>query len=173
LAASLDGTVKDSLYYRDGRWLKEKRWVTDVVLDGALTWASTDGTGYKRMSASISPSGVANIGLISKYDGKIIKFNGTPSAADEFSNTGTSIFIALADTDTGFGETYTPTAAEIANFMNGWKMSDSAFAAYSTGTKYWTAVDSPKADFSGKVSGSTVENANIAEDIRRNYFTST
>jgi hypothetical protein len=87
------------------------------------------------------------------------------TSGDYVHNSSSSLFMSLSDTDTGFGETYTPTAAEIANFMNGWKMSDSAFAAYSTGTKYWTAVDSPKADFAGKVSASTVENANIAKRV--------
>jgi hypothetical protein len=143
LASSVDGTIYDSVSYQDGKFVKTGRLI-DKVLDGSLSWAFTvDQTGNKVVQITLSGA-VANKGNSVKYDGKpMSSLNDADvmtSDTIKVHSNGT-FFVCIADTDSGWGETYTPTAQEIQAYFNGWMMYDSTtgnFGAYNgTGTKAW------------------------------------
>jgi hypothetical protein len=127
LGSNLDGTVYDTLYQSGTELRKVKRFELDKVLDGTLAWVySADGAGFKHIqlanSSFSSPPSSWNTAIVNmiKYDGKIVRqnFNG---GSDGFYGSGT-LFVTLADTDTGWGDAYTAvTADEIKAYFNGWK----------------------------------------------------
>lgn len=149
LCATPDGAVKDTFKYVNG---KPKRIANlrRVVLDGTLPWAwSTDLVGSKQVRL---PSGVAVGGaktgisgnVATKYDGKVL-VEGQANAADQFviSAIDGAFYVCIADPDSGWSETYTPSAAEIQAYFYGYKMyqegSDGA-TPYSSGNKWWKEV---------------------------------
>lgn len=136
---------KDILWKNNGDWVVTKWIEKDVPLDGKLAWSSyvEDGIGYKRLSVNISNS----------YEQKPIvnKFNGNPLTAkippftdkdqtyiDDLKN----LLITVSDTDSGWGETYTPTTAEIQAYFYGWRMCNGTYGQPydSTGTKTWYPI---------------------------------
>ncbi|OPH61709.1 hypothetical protein BC351_00255 [Paenibacillus ferrarius] len=155
LASSVDGTVYDTLFKRDGKYFVEKRF-KDTVLDGSLAAAfGADFTGYKGINITIGsvnkPNGYTNdIYNVVKYDGKILKSdNGAATTSDYavlYDNghaaTG-KILISIADTDSGWGETYTPSTAEIQAYFYGWRMAkDTDWGAKydGVGGRVWLAI---------------------------------
>jgi hypothetical protein len=167
MLAGVNG-VYDSFDSRTGR--VTRRWVTDVILDGSLTWTfSTDFPGYKVVYTTSYGASKNGSTITAKY--MVTKYNGTPLPKDAGANetasqmTGadkslwadSSVVISIADSDSGWGETYTPTAAEIQAYFNGWRMGDasSGWSAYNgTGTKAWGKMDAKGALVGG--SGSTI-----------------
>jgi hypothetical protein len=169
LASNVDGTVRDALYWRDGFWYKTKRFVTDVQLTGALTYSLiADATGYKQIAVSqtnfsgIIPS--SSLLTVVKYDGKPLRSNSPGTgiiAADDTYLGGSNLNIGISDTDSGWGETYTPSAAEVQAYFNGWKMYNSATnpdgtGTYNgTGTKAWARRTNGVDGTAGYSDGST------------------
>lgn len=150
LAASMDGTVYDTLFKRDGKYWRENRFLRDMVLDGGLAWSGvTNYTGFK--SVTYVQSGATNFNLKAvKYDGKILTNDLTTTAPDSVGyNPGNStINISISSTDSGWGDSYTPSAAEIQAYFYGWKMFDASTyngsepnAVYNgIGTKRWVRI---------------------------------
>jgi hypothetical protein len=158
LASNVDGTVRDALYWRDGFWYKLKRY-RELTLDGSLTWTfGADNTGSKRVyiTAPTNYSVGSNsngTGYLSKYDGKVLTQKTIVNAGTDFTSeeyfylyqSGSQfIGVNVPDTDSGWGETYTPSASEIQAYFYGWKMWDSttgnsANPYNGTGTKAWVA----------------------------------
>jgi hypothetical protein len=140
MASSVDGSVRDTFDSRLGT--VTRRWNTDVVLDGSLGWEfSTDFPGYKTVFTTAYKSELFSY---------LTKFNGVPLlevsfSASLFTSTNTynlsfqSLVIAISDTDSGWGETYNPSAAEIAAYFYGWKMNNGTFGTpyNGSGTKTW------------------------------------
>ncbi|NQX60446.1 hypothetical protein [Paenibacillus qinlingensis] len=141
LASSVDGTVYDTLFKRDGKYCVEKRF-KDVLLDGSLPWIfSVEASGYKLVALAGLPLWSNNTSVTTKYDGKILRNLLGLNAAEQATNSADNYFyVSIADTDSGWGETYTPTAQEIQAYFYGWVMSDVTGALYTSGTKYWTEV---------------------------------
>lgn len=148
LASNVDGTIKDEVYERDGKWWHLKRFKSDVALDGSWVWTSTiDGAGFKRVymptPSNMISDNIAGNKHISKYNGTALKDVGVSSgitSQDQFGTNGSASFqISIADTDSGWGETYTPTAQEIQAYFNGYKMNNGVFGtSYNgSGTKTW------------------------------------
>ncbi|WP_273483584.1 hypothetical protein [Desulforamulus ruminis] len=128
----------------DGQWVRTKKW-EKKVLDGSLGWAlGVDYTGYKTVKIGIS--GHKNdTGMVVKHDGKILgKMNtGTPpNNGDVHTLDVTNLYIGIADTDSGWGENYTPTADEIKAYFYGWKMNNGTIGTMynGTGTKTWIPI---------------------------------
>lgn len=146
LASSVDGTIYDTLFKRDGKYFVEKRF-KDMVMDGSLPWTySADLTGFKQVALVIA-NAVDGTNKVVKYDGKIIPNPFTAlNAADQSGLTTNTLYITVADTDSGWGETYTPTAAEIQAYFYGWRMYEFSSgintpATYNgTGTKAWVPI---------------------------------
>lgn len=140
--------VYDELYQQDGEWRRLNRWARDVELTGALGWSSAvDYSGYKRAVTSFSLSfSSSNTGFVTKYNGASLAYANatdlvTGVGADRFGSASLNrIDLTIADTDSGWGETYAPTANEIKAYFYGYKMNDGNFGtAYNgTGTKTWT-----------------------------------
>ncbi|MCR8636193.1 hypothetical protein [Paenibacillus radicis (ex Xue et al. 2023)] len=171
-ASSVDGSVYDTLYKMGNKYYKESRFKT-VDLDGSLAWTFYAGhTGYKTVTlppfSGLDLQAKPDSAIMTKYDGKILKvLNGVVAgqSGDLYRQmTGDPyMYITVSNSDSGFGESYNVTTADIKNYFKGWKLSDNAFGQYSSGTKYYTAVDALKAKFLNKFSGSVVENPHIAK----------
>ena len=141
------GTARDTLYEQDGAKFVRKVVEKDVVLDGSLSWGgSLDAINYKIYSFTIATlTDSFTAGLTTKHDGKILKpISATYSGGDEtFYHYATDKFhITASDTDTGFGETFVPSVAEIKAYFCGWKMNNGTFGTNyeSTGTKTWIPI---------------------------------
>ncbi|OXS53551.1 hypothetical protein B1A99_29725 [Cohnella sp. CIP 111063] len=146
LHSNVDGSVADRLYTDGQGKPRVTRRFREMVLDGSLAWAyNTDYTGYKVVRVT-RPSGIneslGNMFAI-KYDGKILNINNAayPPTVDAIYTDGLHSYIGIADTDSGWGESYTPTADEIKAYFLGWKMgngADTSFPPWSgSGTKMW------------------------------------
>lgn len=148
LRATPDGSVKDTFRYVDRKTVIVRN-LRRMVLDGSLAWRfNLDHAGYKTVAADGIPQAVlASFGIFVKYDGRsLLSTNSFPninSADWGYINpgSGTTIIVSVADTDSGWGDSYTPTQAEIQAYFNGWKMyevSGGHTSAYNgTGTKAW------------------------------------
>jgi hypothetical protein len=142
------GDVKDVLFYEDGVYKKRKN-VEHVVLDGSLAWYfQSDQSGFKRVTFLIGGTPTLNnvSGVCIKYNGKSLTKDYTVSdgfrVGDGVANN--PFYVTLPDTDTGWGEGYTPTADEIKAYFYGWKMQENSTGApyNGTGTKGWVDVRS-------------------------------
>ncbi|WP_046180906.1 hypothetical protein [Domibacillus tundrae] len=124
------GTAKDLLFKQDGVWKRRKAVEKDIVLDGSLAWNwSADFEGYKRITRQWADAKPYVYVTMSKHDGKILKNVGVGAntQGDQCFNDGGFINMTILDVDTGFGENYVPSSAEIKAFFNGWRKT--AYAA--------------------------------------------
>lgn len=144
LASSVDGSVRDSFDTRTGQ--VARRWKTDVALDGSLNWTFGSvgtGTKYLYVDWSMLPAPpVAHTQTVVKYDGKILKRQYAPFDA----NIGDSTWlytpnfgVVVSSADSGWGDSYTPSAAEIKAYFYGWRMNNGTFGQpyNGSGTKTW------------------------------------
>ncbi len=139
----------ESLQQIAGKWNKTKL-VQDVVLDGSLGWVITNSyTGFKRVNCSQIKDGISttNPQIVTKYDGKIL-LNADSSLASDRVAVDTStlgILISVSSADSGWGDSYTPTVAEIQAYFLGYKMNNGTFGTpyNGSGTKTWTAWNAP------------------------------
>jgi hypothetical protein len=148
LASNLDGTVYDQVFKRDGKYFVEKRF-KDMVLDGSLAWVyHADNVGSKQVRIdNVGATPIAGTKRVVKYDGKILAnpSGGILSADQVYTSDSNAaeiaaLYLSIADADSGWGETYTPTAGEIQAYFYGWKMyavGSPATDPYTTGTKAW------------------------------------
>ncbi|MBW5447438.1 hypothetical protein GE107_15375 [Cohnella sp. CFH 77786] len=144
IRSNVDGSVADKLELDgEGKPYATRRF-REMTLDGSLNWAlSADFTGFKRVNwGDAIPNYTSASGKITvtKFDGKILAIGPTNTSADCASDGAAStLYITIADTDSGWGESYTPTAAEIQAYFYGWFMMDlSTGLPYNgTGTKGW------------------------------------
>lgn len=146
LASSVDGSARD--FYNMATKTVLRRWKTGIVLSGSLTFAAAnDLVGYKEISIPHSQfsSLVQNNNLLN-----IVKFNGSPLAVrspitspDQCRFGSSNLLISIADSESGWGEDYTPSTAEQSALMNGWKMNNGTFGQpyNGIGTKTWTRWD--------------------------------
>ncbi|SHK11889.1 hypothetical protein [Desulforamulus aeronauticus] len=129
----------------DGNWVRTKKW-EKKVLDGLGYVFGSSQTGFKAISLSGFIKG-KGLPITIKYDGKILNpwAPGNP-IPDQCWFTGgfDGIYLTIPNTDSGWGENYTPTADEIKAYFNGWKMYQSeggATVPYNgTGTKTWAKI---------------------------------
>jgi hypothetical protein len=130
------GDKKDSLFQdlsNNGQWVMRKTVEKDVVLDGSLDWKySTDFVGYKTAytTAYIHPNGNSNtLGNVMKFNGQMLTKDTVSGASalinyDKFILANTSTVVSIADVDSGWGESYSPTVDDIKRYFNGWKYTD-------------------------------------------------
>lgn len=136
----------DGQYYRTANYRK-------IQLTGSLNWRYGDvaGVGFKQLAVNGLVAGaVAGSGIAIKYDGKILPQGTTGSVADvqAVSSSG-DFFISIPVSDSGWGDNYTPTVAEIQAYFYGYKLYNAEVytpataqaatgATYNgTGSKYW------------------------------------
>lgn len=155
LASSVDGSVVDQITRRgEEYWLNKRFKMMDLT--GDLSWIfGGDGSSWKFVKLSLGTSNVKDTGHITKFDGRIIprisqgmSFTQADQQVltDATDGTPNGIIITIADTDSGWGDAYTPSAAETQAYFYGWKMSSTNTASPApyngTGSKYWYQVGS-------------------------------
>lgn len=175
LHSSVDGTVYDELIPTDAGFEKFARF-REVVLDGSLNWKfDFNGTGYRSVYISNYITSIGGIpydwggkqvGQLIKYNGAIGSWKSTGLADDNFNFAYGHLYITIPNSDSGWGENYTPTAQEIQAYFYGWKMNNGTFGIpyNGSGTKTWipwsatsnadavtTVPTTPSSDITNKV----------------------
>ncbi|MFK4472461.1 hypothetical protein ABH897_002185 [Paenibacillus sp. RC73] len=150
-ADPVTGANADTVYERDGQYFKSKKW-RSLVLDGTLSWAigDTSSTGLKQVKVVGLVSGaVTASGWATKFDGKIIPQGTTGSTTDTNAVTGAGdLYISVATADSGWGDSYTPTANEIKAYFMGWRMrNQTTLDPYTSGVKAWGSLVSGGTDY--------------------------
>ncbi|WP_438432338.1 hypothetical protein [Gorillibacterium sp. sgz500922] len=141
-AANVDGSVADQVYQDgDGRFRVMRRFRT-ADLSGDLPWLHYNNfTGFKRVGVASGISAVAGSGIAAKYDSKPLTVADTANAADRVAVNASEFIVSISNAESGWGDSYTPTADEIKAYFLGWKMfiwTQPATTAYNgTGTKGW------------------------------------
>ncbi|MEK4993271.1 hypothetical protein [Paenibacillus sp. FSL H7-0918] len=146
-----DGSEPDILREVNGRYEATKLW-REITLSGLQDWTvlSTH-TGYKRLrSLGIAPTlSDSSISALVKFDGKVLTqtFSDVPSsaAADVYRTSASgNTTVTVSSTDSGWGDSYTPSADEIKAYFNGYQMGSVSGATFTTpyisGTKAWRFV---------------------------------
>lgn len=138
-----DGTEPDVLREVNGRYEVTRLWRKSNLV-GDWSWIfDTNYTGYKRVRVTLlTPIGMNTSERVTKYNGSpLYPSAGIYSAADQSTLYNGVLYITIANTDSGWGDSYTPSQAEIQAYFNGWKMYEwtkSTSIPYNgTGTKAW------------------------------------
>ncbi|MCC3382090.1 hypothetical protein ACFQ5D_03365 [Paenibacillus farraposensis] len=125
-ADPVTGANADTVFERDGQYFKTSKW-QGLTLDGGLTYAlQASRIGYKNIEVS-SVSNATEIALGCtgyKYDGQILVADGTFTIVDRAYGTGGKMYVTVSSADSGWGDSYTPTADEIKAYFMGWVMYD-------------------------------------------------
>ncbi|NBI28064.1 hypothetical protein [Chengkuizengella marina] len=146
LSSSVDGSLRDKLYQKNDELYQLKTYEV-MSLDGSLDWKfNSDQEGFKLIRVDDFDTNVDNNlkPQLVKYDGKVLNYGNSLLESDILGQTSWQlgdILISIADTDSGWGENYTPTNEEIKSYFNGWKMyvegSAGSIPYNGTGNKYW------------------------------------
>jgi len=152
LRSNEDGSVADRLYTDGQGKLRVTRRFREVVLDDSINAIfGADYSGFKVVILDMAKDAIANTGTIVKYDGRVFKTqasNVTFTVADQAWNgnvstgfVGNEVAISIANTDSGWGDSYTPTAEEIKAYFYGWRMYTVGGGVYNgTGDKLWARI---------------------------------
>lgn len=146
-ADPLTGANADEVFEKDGQYFKLAKW-KKVVLDGSLHWVFTNNfVGFKRVAISFTDTNfktTSDIGV--KYDGKILGFGNTHLDGDRshIYTPSNVIYVSIYNTDSGWGDNYTPTPDEIKAYFMGWTMRNMSASPYNDPTgaaqKTWTPI---------------------------------
>ncbi|NUU74182.1 hypothetical protein [Paenibacillus xylanilyticus] len=140
------GANADEVFEKDGQYFKLAKW-NKLVLDGSVPWVhQSSKSGFKVVSAEVVKGGVNNSGTVTKYNGNMLP-RGDAASAGDMQNVYTlggagSFYLSVLNTDSGWGDSYTPTTDEIKAYFMGWRMftdgQDALTNTYAgTGTKKW------------------------------------
>ncbi|WP_068773465.1 hypothetical protein [Paenibacillus sp. FJAT-26967] len=130
LASSVDGSVCDEVTQRDGKYWKTSKH-QQIILDGSLDWKVTPGTGGGKTVELASLSAAVKTvpqGHLVKHNGNLIKndlggvLGWTGEEWQIGGNNYNILYLRIANSDSGWGPDYTPTADEIKAYFNGWRM---------------------------------------------------
>ncbi|TKC15674.1 hypothetical protein [Robertmurraya kyonggiensis] len=139
--------------------LKKVEQFREMAFDDKLAYAfSGDFAGFKRVNIPLFTANSDQSVLASqlevesplvKYDGKTLIKNSSVTMPSQdcfkIDSTNGNLYITISDTDSGWGESYTPTADEIKAYFLGWKMYTDGQGFTSlyngTGTKAWTPIE--------------------------------
>lgn len=109
--------------------------MSEKVIDGSLGWTNApfSRTGFKTVWCDIANMKGDNHATLIKYNGSILNYDGTANAIDTFIDYGANhvstpnkFLLCISNTDSGWGQDYTPTADEIKAYFYGWKMYDAS-----------------------------------------------
>ncbi|MCZ1263435.1 pyocin knob domain-containing protein [Paenibacillus tundrae] len=142
------GLNADEVFEKNGQYYKLTKW-RKIILDESLRYRSiASSSGYKIVGCTLSePVAAFNSLVVTKYNGNVLTKNGNMSESDNayFRIADLSDFnVSIANADSGWGDSYTPTADEIKAYFMGWKMSvlaEPRSTVYNgTGTKVWIRI---------------------------------
>jgi hypothetical protein len=148
LSAYGDGTFNDSITWDLNGNITKAMWWNNKQLDNTQVWSlASDATGYKVLkAASFATDMTAGTlkGVKSDYNLLTINAANTFTAGDQayLSNSDNSLRISVKDSDSGWGETYTPLVDEIGAYFLGWKMCNGTYGTNyaGVGTKTWYPI---------------------------------
>ncbi|WP_336759310.1 pyocin knob domain-containing protein [Paenibacillus sp. USHLN196] len=158
-ANPITGTNVEELYEKDGQYFKLTKW-NKVSLDGTLPWIpDSSGSGYKTVTLSYDNFVAGNTGLFPytvKYDGSLLKTWAPVIDNADYAwlrEGGSNLYITVSNSDSGWGDSYTPTVDDIKAYFMGWRMRNwndlmpyngSGEKAWGTvvsgGAAHWTAI---------------------------------
>lgn len=137
---------KKDILWKDGQDWKVTKWIEkDVVLDGGQNWSYyTDKTGFKIVKIDGITSNLSsylNV-ILSKYDGIVHKNVSAIKGINEQTSNTSTLYASISDTDSGWGEDYTPSSSEVKAYFWGWRMCDGNHGVpyNGTGTKTWYPI---------------------------------
>ncbi len=111
----------------DGQYYKTSIY-SKITLSGALNWRYGDagGTVFKQVAVNgLVVGAVAGSGTAIKYEGKVLPQGNTGTVSDTQAVSGSGdFFISIPQADSGWGDSYIPTADEIKAYFYGWVMYD-------------------------------------------------
>ncbi|WP_336759449.1 hypothetical protein [Paenibacillus sp. USHLN196] len=151
-ADPVTGLNADEVFEKDGQYFKLAKWKR-LVLDGNLSWGIFQSfTGYKQVMFPLSAPAILNVGYATKYNGSVLTRVAEGqgfTAGDQFAVVPKEPHFTISNTDSGWGDSYTPTADEIKAYFMGWRMYDGTASdasttrntPYTTGTKFWRSLD--------------------------------
>jgi len=111
-------------------------------LNNIVSWEhSADFNGHKRVRTSTFNSKTFGNKLY-KYDGISLLEIGNVDVVDSFiDNVGdTHFYLTVSNTDSGWGDSYTPTVDEIKAYFLGWRMANTSLGLYESGAKQWKSI---------------------------------
>jgi hypothetical protein len=79
---------------------------------------------------------------LSKYDGIVHKNVSAINGINEQASNTSTLYVSISDTDSGWGEDYTPSSSEVKAYFWGWRMCDGNHGVpyNGTGTKTWYPI---------------------------------
>lgn len=142
------GANPDIIFERDGQYFKLSKW-KKIILDGTRVWKIGEAGGAAGLKQVKSP-GIAvgassGSGIATKFNGKLLPQGSTGNTPDTNAVTASwDVYISIPNTDSGWGNSYTPTEDEIKAYFMGWRMRNwNDLLPYSgTGEKAWATVAS-------------------------------
>lgn len=144
-----DNSDPDVLFEQNGEYKKLAKW-KKVVLDGNIELGNHNGipkSGIKFVQFPLY-NGITMSNIVTKFNGNLLttgSFSFVYDAADRCSYDAPSNLgiISIANNDSGWGDSYTPTADEIKAYFNGWRMANNeTWTPYNgSGTKAWGRID--------------------------------
>ncbi|GIO95072.1 hypothetical protein J14TS5_01580 [Paenibacillus lautus] len=129
-ANPVTGANADEVFKKDGQYFKLAKW-KKLILDGSFPWVrgSQKEAGYQSVYfESDDLNYVTGIGTATKFDGKIIPVKDwhSKTVVDEvgiYPQSGKRIvYLKIRSSDSGWGDSYTPTPDEIKAYFMGYKM---------------------------------------------------
>ncbi|MGG1878891.1 hypothetical protein ABDI30_15160 [Paenibacillus cisolokensis] len=149
-ADPLTGANADEVFEKDGQYFKLAKW-KKVVLDGDKLYTlqgPVPGFKWIKFAATDGPrQNQDNAFYMTKFDGKCIRHmpgslgSGTLPDQMDYDGGGNLVYVSISNTDSGWGDNYTPTADEIKAYFMGYKMypaGGSGSDIYTgSGTKAW------------------------------------
>lgn len=123
-ADPITGKNADEVFEKDGQFFKLAKW-KGVVLDGSVSLEGST-TGFKRLKFPITGavSSKGDNSWVVKYDGSLVPYgdsNSMSSVHHIIASQG-GLFLSTPNIDSGWGDSYTPTADEIRAYFMGWVM---------------------------------------------------
>ncbi|WP_135552117.1 hypothetical protein [Paenibacillus cymbidii] len=150
LAGSIDGTVRDSIYWRDGAWRAFRRWKTGVVLDGSLAmtyWSNN--TGIKVLKyMNFTGAKYDDLAYVEKFNGQPLTYTPLSVAsitAGDFFRWGTSdsYYMSVSNSESGWVDAIIPNANSIKALLNGWQANGNNGTVYNSWVSILDGVTAP------------------------------
>lgn len=148
-----DGSEPDVMFEENGEYRKLAKW-NKLAIDGSMSYTYLQGSaGFKCLfivGGSASNRDLSVTPFLTKYDGSLITPGAPTISPDNFSTANwansaeSRLGISILNTDSGWGDDYTPTQDEIKAYFNGWKMfllgQPTNTPYIGDGTKAWAKV---------------------------------
>ncbi|PAD29796.1 hypothetical protein [Paenibacillus sp. 7523-1] len=162
-ADPLTGANADEVFEKDGQFFKLMKWQM-VTVEGAKILPNpvlSPHIGFKTIYPKLEGANYAYSSETAtaavKFDGKILIWGSHEAAGDAWAidKLNNNFAISVSNTDSGWGDLYTPTADEIKAYFMGWRMFDATIG----GSELYNRSDGDRkawiriSDWSGRVDG--------------------